>query len=144
MKKKYLILMLLLMAVPLLAQGEQTELNSFTFILNGIIGVVVFYGGRIIKVIASGKFDFLYWWKDNRLSLLVSLGSVILISVLNNFQPSIIDSILNLVGITIDENSGSIGTIAFGTFLSGALNEILKQLFKKTVVETDGNGNKID
>jgi len=144
---KFLIMLIAFVAIPTFAFSQTETVTSPSmvgFVLNGVIGAIVFYGTKIVKVLASGKFDFAYWWKDNALSAIVSFVSIVLISVLNIYQPGALNSLLTLIGIQVDVTSGSIGTIAFGTFLAGTVNEFIKQLTKKTVVTTDGNGNKIN
>lgn len=130
-----------MIAVTVFAQPETTEEGPdlVNLILNGTIGLVIFYGGRIVKVLASGKFDFKFWWSENGVSVGLSVLAIALITFLSGSNPTLLNSILSLIGLEVTE---AVGTVAFGTFMAGTINTLVKQLFKKTVIETDGHGNK--
>ena len=142
-KKLFAFILFTVCAFTLFSQGETETAEQAptltTFILNGTIGLIIFYGGRIIKVIGSRKFDFKYWFKENGLSFGLSAGAIVLISFLSGSNPELLNTILGLIGLEVTE---AVGTVAFGTFMAGTINTLVKQLTKKTVTETDGQGNK--
>lgn len=144
-------LFLVLMITPVFGQDvpvsdvvvvEEEAASLGSVILMGVIGVLIYFITKVSQ--ALPVFDFTYWWKDNRISFLVSLLGVILLSVLNSNGSGLLDTVLGLLGITLDTTTGSIGSITFGTFFAGVVYEIVKKWRGKGRVLTDGSGNVLE
>lgn len=101
----------------------------------------IFYFTKVSQ--ALGKFDFAYWWKDNRVGILANVAGIVIVTILFNFNPELLTTILGYIGVTLDE-AGSIGTITFFVFFSGVIKEFAKKFEGKGVVLTDGQGNKLE
>lgn len=123
------------------AQNVVSEVSIGTFLLNGIVGMVIFYITKTVQAIKV--FDLTYWWNDNKISFIANLTAISLVAILNSYNPDLLNTVLGLLGIVIDTTEGAIGTISFFTILSGIVYEIIKKMRGKGQIITDGKGNPL-
>ena len=153
MKSQYIIFkitavaMLMLLFTSVLF-GQVTEAESAssisTFILSGIAGVVVWYFQKASKSMATGNFDLQYWIKDNLYQLLITIVALVSVSYFEYSKPGTLTSILDMINLSTPYPDLPLGEIGFGTAFAGFLNEIiLKKIFNKSYVETNGRGEAL-